>query len=283
MQLLSSSSVLRFTLSQIKDNLPGNPLFSFLIGWYFNLSTAVIRYYYIASFNFPFYYLSIVSVVFFFFWVSQPKKMQQQVSYKVNDFKMETFLRVFFLAIEKSHLHRGKPKLALWLFLNLGFSVSIWRLLLLNRKWNSVWVIGVSALHHTCFSFLFFSLSLCFYFISFILIYFSWGAHIICRSTRSVLMGVFDCNRPLYLLYCSNKKKVFGICHWVLLVVYMSTTLNLYMRTRDIRRWSSSHFTFHCDSSSSFSPQQENICFSLKCLRYYILIYFLILPEQTIT
>lgn len=46
-------------------------------------------------------------------------------------------------------------------------------------------------------------------------IYFSWGVHMVCCwSTRTVLRGVFDCNRPLYLLYCSNKK-VFWICHCV--------------------------------------------------------------------
>lgn len=28
---------------------------------------------------------------------------------------------------------------------------------------------------------------------------------VVCWSTLSVLMGVTDCNRPLYLLYCSNK------------------------------------------------------------------------------
>lgn len=37
-----------------------------------------------------------------------------------------------------------------------------------------------------------------------LLIYFSVSAN--CWSTRSIMMGwVFDCNRPLYLLYCSNK------------------------------------------------------------------------------
>ena len=63
---------------------------------------------------------------------------------------------------------------------------------------------------------------------------FSWGAHTVCWSTRSVLMGVFDCNRPLYLLYCSNKKKkVFWICHCVLLLV-------------NTEPWHTSHSHYFC-------------------------------------
>lgn len=94
-----------------------------------------------------------------------------------------------------------------------------------HRTETGSWITVRSSLHHKKKCFFLNFLFLCH---SVILIYFSRGAHIVRWSTGSVWMGVFDCNRPLYLLYCSNKKnRFFWNCHAVLFMVSMSTEVNM--------------------------------------------------------
>lgn len=109
---------------------------------------------------------------------------------------------------------------ARWKIQNWSWTVRLWSickfLFFWTGSWTTVRVISVSSPLSFFFSFLHFL----FLFDLAHINLFSWGAHTVCWSTRSVLMGVFDCNRPLYLLYCSNKKKkFFWICHCVLLLV----------------------------------------------------------------